>query len=325
MRCHTGRHRDPMSASLIIPTYNRGDVLLETLEMAVRQKYSAYEIIVVDQTRSIDSRLQRYLSTAGDRIRYIHLPEPNLPAARNAGIRAAKGDILVFVDDDVCIEPDYVAAHVRNYEDLTVGGVMGALVQSFDQPGDAFLNRLRSSPPGHWPAFKIALGPRREIGLVNWLIGCNTSYRRRALVDVGLCDERFSGSAWCEDADLSMRVGRAGYTLLLDTRIKLIHLELPSGGCQNRDATALGAITTQQVQLYLYCILKNLSTVGYAEAWRGFAYTYRKCALNRTIASRGPREMARQHAAYARLLANAYRWTVSAGTAQSRTAHEVEA
>jgi glycosyltransferase involved in cell wall biosynthesis len=56
------------------------------------------------------------LNATGDRIRYIRLPEPNLPAARNAGICAAKGDIILFVDDDVRIEPDYIAAHVGNYE-----------------------------------------------------------------------------------------------------------------------------------------------------------------------------------------------------------------
>jgi GT2 family glycosyltransferase len=307
-----------MGASLIIPTYNRGDVLLETLEMAVRQEYDAYEIIVVDQTQSVDSRLQRYLSAAGDRIRYIHLQEPNLPAARNAGIRAAKGDIILFVDDDVRIEPDYLAAHVRNYEDPAVGGVMGALVQAFNQPGQEYLNRLSTWPAGHWPLFTIAPGPRRDVGIVNWLIGCNASYRRRALIDVGLCDERFSGGAWCEDADLSMRIGRAGYTLLLDSRIKLIHLELASGGCQNRDAAALEAAAFHQVQLYLYCIWKNRASVGYAEIWRGLGKTYRKCALNRTIVSRGLREMARRHAAYARMLASAYRWTVSAAAGSSR-------
>jgi GT2 family glycosyltransferase len=312
-----------MGASLVIPTYNRGDVLLETLEMSARQEYDAYEIVVVDQTKSVDSRLLNFLRAAGDRIRYIRLPEPNLPAARNAGIRAAKGDVILFVDDDVRIEPDYLAAHMRNYEDPAVGGVMGALVQAFDQPGDVYLNRLITSSPGHWPAFTVAPGPHRDVGLANWLIGCSTSYRRQALVDVGFCDERFSGSAWCEDADLSMRVGRAGYTLLVDSRIKLIHLELPSGGCQNRDATAAEATAMEQAQLYLYCILKNRSSVGYAEIWRGLGATYRKCALNRTIASRGPREMARQHAKYARLLARACRWTVSAGTARRRDLRRV--
>jgi GT2 family glycosyltransferase len=310
-----------VAASLIIPTYNRSEVLLDTLGMAVRQEYGSYEIIVVDQTKSIDARLRRYLSAAGDRIQYIHLPEPSLPAARNAGIRAAKGDIILFVDDDVRIEPDYLAGHMRNYEDPAVGGVMGALVKSFDQPGDVYLDSFKSSSRGHWPEFTVAPGPRPDVSLVNWLIGCNASYRRRALVDVGLCDERFSGSGWCEDADLSMRIGRAGYTLLLDSRIKLIHLELSSGGCRNRDATALEAIGMQQVQLYLYCILKNRSTVGYEEVWRGLAHTYRKCALNRTIASRGPREMARQHAAYARMLANAYRWRLAAKPVPSQPTH----
>jgi GT2 family glycosyltransferase len=46
-----------VGASLIIPTYNRGDVLLDTLEMAARQEYATFEVIIVDPTRSADSRL----------------------------------------------------------------------------------------------------------------------------------------------------------------------------------------------------------------------------------------------------------------------------
>jgi hypothetical protein len=95
---------------------------------------------------------------------------------------------------------------------------------------------------------------------------------------------------------------------------------LPSGGCQDRHATATEAISMEQVQLYLYCILKNRSSVGYAEIWRGLRTTYRKCALNRSVVLRGPREMARQHAEYARLLARAYRWTLSAGQAGATAA-----
>src|SRR5437870_1137860 len=104
-----------MKVSLIIPTYNRGAVLCDTIAMSLDQTHSDYEVIVVDQTASVDPKVRDYIHSLGDQIRYCRLPKPNLPAARNAGVRLATGTVVIFIDDDVRIPRDYVASCIRNF------------------------------------------------------------------------------------------------------------------------------------------------------------------------------------------------------------------
>src|SRR5207244_1748293 len=99
-----------MRVSVIIPTYNRGAVLCDTIAMSLDQTHSDYEVIVVDQTASVDSKVRAYIDSLGGRIQYCRLSKPNLPAARNAGVRLATGAIVIFIDDDVRIPRDYVAS-----------------------------------------------------------------------------------------------------------------------------------------------------------------------------------------------------------------------
>src|ERR1700733_2038251 len=104
------------SVSVIIATYNRGEVLCDTVAMALAQDYPDFEVIVVDQTPEPPAMVREFVKAAGDRLRYVRREIPNLPAARNTGIRIARGEIVVFIDDDVIIGPEYVTAHVRLYE-----------------------------------------------------------------------------------------------------------------------------------------------------------------------------------------------------------------
>src|SRR5882762_11172627 len=91
--------------SVVIPTYNRGSILADTLRMVLQQDYDDYEIIVVDQSTECSPEVEEVIATAAEKIRYLRLHVPNLPAARNAGVRAATGDIIAFIDDDVEIGP----------------------------------------------------------------------------------------------------------------------------------------------------------------------------------------------------------------------------
>ena len=91
---------------MVIPTYQRGDVLADTISMALRQDYRNFEVIVVDQSPETPPRVRALLKASADRpLRYLRLSTPNLPGARNAGVRAATGEIIVFIDDDVVIGP----------------------------------------------------------------------------------------------------------------------------------------------------------------------------------------------------------------------------
>ena len=105
--------------SVVIPTYNRGEVLCQTMALALAQDYPDFEVIVVDQSAAPPQAVLSFVRTAPTGLRYFRLSTPNLPAARNFGVGQARGEIIVFIDDDVIVGPEYAAMHARNYRDVS--------------------------------------------------------------------------------------------------------------------------------------------------------------------------------------------------------------
>src|SRR4051794_39692059 len=106
--------------SVVVPTRNRAGRLRALLESLAAQP--AHEVIVVDNASSDDT--QAVVADAG--VRGIRLPEPMGPAvARNRGWRAARGELVVFTDDDVVAQPGWLnaiaAAHARDREAVIQG------------------------------------------------------------------------------------------------------------------------------------------------------------------------------------------------------------
>jgi glycosyltransferase involved in cell wall biosynthesis len=84
--------------SVIIPTYNRGIFLSEAIQSVLAQTYKDYEIIVVDDGSTDDTKEQ--VRAFGDQIRYIYQENQGPSAARNMGIQNAKGKYIAFCDSD---------------------------------------------------------------------------------------------------------------------------------------------------------------------------------------------------------------------------------
>jgi glycosyltransferase involved in cell wall biosynthesis len=85
--------------SVIIPTYNRAEHVTEAVDSVLGQTYTHYELIVVDDGSTDDTRKvlqERY----GERIRYLYQPNKGPSGARNTGIRAARHELLAFLDSD---------------------------------------------------------------------------------------------------------------------------------------------------------------------------------------------------------------------------------
>lgn len=97
--------------SIIIPTYNRADVITDSIQSILNQTYTEYELLIIDDgsTDNTEEVVNALASTsaAGSRIRYIKMPEnKGVAAARNEGIRQAQYDYIAFQDSDDYWKPD---------------------------------------------------------------------------------------------------------------------------------------------------------------------------------------------------------------------------
>ncbi len=221
---------DRPRVSVIIATYKRGEFLVDTIPSILSDGYPDLELIVVDQTPGYEPSVQQRLDELLSRhpIRYIRLPRPNLPLARNVGLRASSGQVIVYVDDDVLLHPRFIEAHVSRYADASVGAVAGRVMRPDNILSDAAGEVGRVFADGSFTANFDRTTPCD----CDWGAGCNMSFRRDVLERIGGFDERYIGSAYREDGDTFMRVKRAGLRVVFDPSASLDHLAAPGGGCR---------------------------------------------------------------------------------------------
>jgi glycosyltransferase involved in cell wall biosynthesis len=177
--------------SVFLPTYKRPELLARCLESLLSQDFDAldYEIIIVDDANSATAQQQVTLKAEearlrGHTLRYIPVASScshGPAAARNAGWRAARGEIIAFTDDDCIPDRQWLKAGVVAMVE-GVAGVAGRLIVPLEGvPTDYEYNAAQ-------------LGE-------NDFVTANCFYRRDALLAVGGFDERFT-TAWREDTDL---------------------------------------------------------------------------------------------------------------------------
>jgi glycosyltransferase involved in cell wall biosynthesis len=118
-------YKSPSLVSVIIPTFRRSDFLVRSIKSAINQSYKNIEIIVVDDNQGNDfyrvevkSKIKNNFGT--DTLTYIeHGSNKGLPAARNTGIRAAKGQFIAFLDDDDEWLPQKIEKQMELFESLS--------------------------------------------------------------------------------------------------------------------------------------------------------------------------------------------------------------
>ena len=100
---------DDMKFSVIVPVYNAAPTLRRCVESVLGQTFADFELILVDDgSRDESGRICDEYASADGRVRVIHKPNGGVSSARNAGIEAARGEYLVFVDSDDYVEADYL-------------------------------------------------------------------------------------------------------------------------------------------------------------------------------------------------------------------------
>ena len=224
--------------SVIVPTYQREQILCDTIAYLLDLSYPHYELIVVDQTPLHEPQTEKFLQQVAQRIRYIQIDQVGTCHARNVGIEAAKGDIILFCDDDIIPTPDLLTHHVRHYRDPTVGGVTGPCGY---QPVDGPLFIVRGGETPRYPLPTTVVEAESAQG-------CNMSFRKQILVRIGGFDEGFIIHARKEEPDASLRVRALGYRILFDPQVSIEHLAFPSGG---------GRAFINQEKLYCFGLFHN--------------------------------------------------------------------
>jgi glycosyltransferase involved in cell wall biosynthesis len=222
------------TVSCIIPTLNRGTVLVETIRQLLQQGTRAHEIIVVDQTSEPEAGTEATLKEWNDqgRIRWIPLREPNASKARNVGALIATGDVLLFLDDDIEIGPDFLAAHSRNYLDSKAVAVSGQVLE-MEKEVTTRLRARSNDPDIGWIHFPKNYGERCT---TSWMAGGNFSIRREIYFEVGGMDENYKRGAFREETDFAMRFLQAGYRFQFDPAASVVHLgvrAVPRGGARS--------------------------------------------------------------------------------------------
>ena len=205
-------------ASVIIPSRNRPELLRATVASILAGEQVPAELIVVDQSDAPDPVLAALSTDRPCRWRYEWSTARGVSRARNRGIHLAAHPVLVFVDDDVLVAPDWLAALVTALVTAPPRSVVTGQVvpQAATEPG-------RVEPAG-----KVDPTPQSYAGRQpqDVLYAANVALYRSALDEVGLFDERlgpgtgFNGS---EDSDLGYRLLRAGYTIRYEPAAVMHH------------------------------------------------------------------------------------------------------
>ena len=195
-----------MQVSVIIATYNRRRLLERTLPALLSQQFDLadYEVIVVVDG-STDGTVEFLRSQRSVNLRFIEQPNRGQAAAINAGVRAARGDILLFLDDDIVCGPVLVAEHAHVPRDGQVCLAFGPVLVASEGRDPLALDWARTFSDEFF-ANEVNKAP--ELGWYGCLASANSSAPRSVIESIGFLDESFTRK---NDIDLGHRALDAGY------------------------------------------------------------------------------------------------------------------
>ncbi|KPK41037.1 MAG: hypothetical protein AMJ78_06545 [Omnitrophica WOR_2 bacterium SM23_29] len=218
-----------MKVSVVICTYGRPEEVKRLLKELSGQQFEDFEVLVICQRNKRDFEEIKDSVKTTYPIKWYYEPEPNLPHARNVGIKETSGEVVIFIDDDVRPSDGLIDAFVSNYSDSSVGMVGGRVL------GDKYVEDVPDSKIGKVRKFDAFthLGFHKDVKCeVMHVKGVNMSVRRDIALEIGGFDERFEGTAECEEMDFCLRVLKKGYKIIFEPKAVVEHFQLSSGGCR---------------------------------------------------------------------------------------------
>ncbi|MBI3544955.1 MAG: glycosyltransferase family 2 protein [Deltaproteobacteria bacterium] len=262
--------------SVIIPTRGRDACVRQTLRDLGEQDFRDFDVWLVDQN---DKPLAG-LPLPGVALVHEKMPPLGSHAGRNHAIFRTSAEVCVFVDDDVRLEPGFLAAHARAYREAQgLACVAGRVVQPRDGFSEEQMRRMgRPARYNRWIGTVSGNFVGVERSAAEHIHECNFSARTSALRAIGGFNEEFRGNAYFEGADLALRLIDAGFAISYRPDIALTHLQDGGGGNRVSDKAR-----------HTYWYMRNYALLGSLHMRRiglpffgsyGFAYVLAKAAKN---------------------------------------------
>lgn len=233
-----------MDITIVIPTKDRIKDIKECLESVANQSYPINSLIIVDGSENHET--YDYVKVFNDKYKFINCIyrkqlKGGTANARNIGLDLADGDIVIFIDDDVILEPDCISEMISTFTRDVMEEIVGVgAVAKEEVPPNSIFKKIYSlfgtiflrnsftsggiTISGLPSRFKV------EPSYVQWLDGKCMGYRKKFLSNFRFDEklELMGSYAFYEDLDFSYNISKE-YKLFINPHIKLLHKEHTTG------------------------------------------------------------------------------------------------
>jgi|APTNR8051073442_1049403.scaffolds.fasta_scaffold02574_11 GT2 family glycosyltransferase len=217
------------SITVIIVSYNRKSFLEDTIRYCYEQSYRAIQVIVVDASEDHLLLTNAFVNSFGESLLYIKWPEVgNISKQRNAGLKRAIGEIVLFLDDDVNFDQSLFTLLIERFERFSPDAITG-LIQSDHRAvsKEVFVFKdnvllYLGQPSFHQCDFLV------ETYLIS--AAC-FAVKREVICEIGGFDEQLAGVF--DDSDVGIRLAASNFFILHDNKIKVYHYAAKNSGSRS--------------------------------------------------------------------------------------------
>lgn len=218
--------------SIVIPTIGRKQELFNTINDLVKQNLdkNKWECLVIAQSE-IDSDIIKNIAVKNElSLKLFYLEQPNASLARNIGLLEARGEIVLFLDDDLIIDkPEFLDNHLKHFDNQELCGVVGQVTD---------ITKIIRNDRHKW-SYKKRVGwlyfpsnyNKRDL-VLNGGAG-NLSVRKIFALNIGGMDANFEKGAHREESDFCLRLTKKYGSMIYDPEAAVIHLGSRTGGSRS--------------------------------------------------------------------------------------------